>query len=168
MADKIVVMRDGIIEQIGVPLDLYDRPSNLFVASFIGSPSMNLIRGKTDGEAFSSASGLRMPLSRDAREALQGRSAVYGVRPEHFRLVSSDTTGCVALEVVVVEPMGSETQVVVRGPGTKSGSKDATSQDLVCVFRERVSARPGETIYVVPDVEKVHLFDAESGIRVDS
>ncbi|MCJ9672216.1 MULTISPECIES: ABC transporter ATP-binding protein [unclassified Neorhizobium] len=167
MADKIVVMHDGMVEQIGAPLDLYDHPNNLFVASFIGSPSMNFIRGKVHGDTFVGASGLRMPLSKHAVRALKGRKAVYGIRPEHFRLVTRETTGCVALEIVVVEPMGAETQVVVRAPGTKPGSEDGANKDLVCVFRERVAARPGETIYVAPEVDKVHLFDAESGIRVD-
>lgn len=164
MADKIVVMHDGLVEQIGAPLELYDRPRNLFVASFIGSPSMNFVRGSIKGSKFVSSEGFSLPLPIAAAKALDG-PAIYGVRPEHFRLTSRDAEGAVPVEVVVVEPMGSETQVVVRKPGAVSGSGEKT-QDLVCVFRDRISAKPGETIYVAPEAGKVHLFDADSGLRL--
>ena len=85
MADKIVVMHDGIVEQIGAPLDLYDRPDNLFVAGFIGSPAMNFIRGRIEADGFVADGGLRLPL-RAALAAAAGRPAIYGIRPEHFRL----------------------------------------------------------------------------------
>lgn len=163
MADKIVVMHDGVVEQIGAPLALYDRPRNLFVASFIGSPSMNFVRGSIKHGHFVSNEGFSLPLPSAATKPLCG-PAIYGVRPEHFRLTSRDAEGAVPVEVVVVEPMGSETQVVVRKPGAAPGSGEKT-QDLVCVFRERISAKPGETIYVAPEAGKVHLFDADSGLR---
>ncbi|QCG94538.1 sn-glycerol-3-phosphate ABC transporter ATP-binding protein UgpC [Azospirillum sp. TSA2s] len=150
MASKIVVMRDGAIEQIGAPLDLYDRPDNIFVAGFIGSPAMNFLNGRTEGNTFITQDGFRLPLS-DVAPASE-RAAVYGIRPEHFSL----TDAGVPVEVVVVEPTGSETQIVVR-----SGS-----QEIVCVFRDRVLPKPGETIRILPDAARVHLFDTASGRRL--
>src|SRR6266480_2175856 len=86
MADKIVVLHDGVVEQIGSPLELYDRPENIFVAGFIGSPSMNFLRGtiRVNGAAsFSGPNGIHLPLGA-APAGADGRPAVYGVRPEHF------------------------------------------------------------------------------------
>ncbi|HEX2725850.1 MAG TPA: sn-glycerol-3-phosphate ABC transporter ATP-binding protein UgpC, partial [Beijerinckiaceae bacterium] len=85
MADKIVVMHDGIVEQMGAPLELYDHPDNLFVAGFIGSPAMNFIKGRIDNGGFVADGGLKLPL-RSAPAASAGKPAIYGIRPEHFRL----------------------------------------------------------------------------------
>ena len=110
MADKIVVMHDGIVEQMGAPLDLYDRPANLFVAGFIGSPAMNLARGHASRRrGFVAMAACALPLGARHRR-IDGRPAVYGIRPEHFRLRGDG----VPAEVVVVEPTGSETQVVAK------------------------------------------------------
>ena len=152
MADRIVVMHDGKVEQIGAPLELYDRPINLFVAGFIGSPAMNFIRGRIDGKQFLTESGLRLPI-RSAPPDGAGKPAIYGIRPEHFRLTSDG----IPAEVVVVEPTGTETQVAVKIGG----------QEVICVWRERVAARPGETIHVSPDPAVVHLFDEASGRRLE-
>jgi multiple sugar transport system ATP-binding protein len=151
MADKIVVMHDGIVEQMGAPLDLYDNPANLFVAAFIGSPSMNLLKGKIVGNGFETEGGTVWPIGKHPVGS-DGLAAVLGIRPEHFRL---DPNGLKA-EVSVVEPMGSETQVVVHCGG----------QDLTCIFRERISAKPGETIGITPDTSVTHLFDAATGKRL--
>ena len=154
MADKIVVMHDGIVEQMGEPLELYDNPSNLFVAGFIGSPAMNLLEGKLtiNGTAtFQTLNGVSLPIGGRPR-ASDGQSVIYGVRPEHF-LLSDDG---VPAEVVVLEPTGSETQAQLRIGG----------QEVTGVFRERLSAKPGETIRVMPRPDLVHLFDPGSGKRL--
>lgn len=151
MADKIVVMRDGRIEQIGAPLDLYDRPANRFVAEFIGSPAMNVLEGRIQGGSFVTASGIHLPLPQAAAPH-EDCSAFYGVRPEHLQAVESG----LPVEVVVVEPTGSETQVVAK----------LGSETISCVFRDRMHARPGETIHVMPHVSRVHLFDAKEGNRL--
>jgi multiple sugar transport system ATP-binding protein len=151
MADRIVVMHDGIVEQIGAPLDLYDRPVNLFVAGFIGSPAMNMIRGTIRGGGFEAEHGNRLPLGR-APAASEGRRAIYGIRPEHLHL-SPDG---VPVTVMVVEPTGAETQAVVK----------AGDEQLVCVFRERISAKPGEIIRVAPEPGLIHLGDADAGRRL--
>ncbi|MBN9335825.1 sn-glycerol-3-phosphate ABC transporter ATP-binding protein UgpC [Devosia sp.] len=147
MADKIVVMRDGVIEQIGAPLDLYDRPLNTFVASFIGSPSMNFIEGTMTAEGFKTSDGIVLGVAEGAPGA-----TTYGIRPEHLHLADDG----VEIEVVVIEPTGSETQVVCR----------LGSQTITGIFRERLKVAPGDKIRVKPDLSVVHLFDA-SGMRVN-
>ena len=151
MADKIVVMHDGIVEQIGEPLDLYDRPANLFVAGFIGSPAMNFMKGRIEGGRFVADSGATLPIANGAA-AKSGRAS-YGFRPEHLTVAPDG----VETRVVVIEPTGSETQVVVECGG----------QELVCVFRERIAAQPGETLRIKPDPTLVHLFDETSGQRLN-
>ena len=143
MADKIVVMRDGIIEQMGSPLVLYDRPVNTFVAGFIGSPSMNFLEGEVTPQGFKTRDGIILPLQQN-----QGEATTYGVRPEHLKL---DPNAGIPAEVVVVEPTGSETQVLMR----------IGNQQVVGIFRERISAKPGETIKVTPDLAVIHLFNKE-------
>jgi len=154
MADKIVVMHDGIVEQIGAPLDLYDRPANLFVAGFIGSPAMNMIKGRLDPNdptKFITTSDVALPVGRVPDNAV-GRDLVYGVRPEHFSVTD---TGLEA-RVIVVEPTGSETQVVFELAG----------QEMVVVFRERILAKPGEHLQLKIEAPATHLFDAETGQRL--
>jgi len=151
MADKIVVMNNGNIEQAGRPLDLYDKPANLFVAGFIGSPAMNMVKGTVAGGAMRMDDGTEWPLPMNGSRPKDG-PAIYGVRPEHLRL---DPQGIPAT-VQVVEPTGSETQVLMRIGG----------QPVIGAFRERVSARPGEILPVRPDTALVHLFDQQSGQRL--
>ncbi len=151
MADKIVVMHDGIVEQMGAPLDLYDRPNNLFVAGFIGSPAMNFVKGTINASGFQADGGFALPVG-NAPAASEGRPVVYGLRPEHIRI---DPQG-VPAEVIVIEPTGSETQVVLRAGG----------QDIIAVFRERMTAKPGETIPIAPTLAVAHLFDGENGQRL--
>ncbi|WP_377298326.1 ABC transporter ATP-binding protein [Rhizobium sp. SGZ-381] len=156
MADKIVVMHDGRVEQIGTPLQLYDHPNNLFVAGFIGSPAMNMIKGRIDAEnpeILVAADGTRLPLPRPFPEAV-GRDLVYGLRPEY---ISLNGTGFKA-EVVVIEPTGYETQIIVRFGGA----------EVTCVFRERIDVRPGESISIAIDQAHVHLFDEKTGMRISA
>jgi multiple sugar transport system ATP-binding protein len=148
MADKIVVLNAGNIEQIGAPLDLYDRPANQFVAGFIGSPAMNFISGKIENGTFKAA-GIDLPLE----GKLPDGAAVYGIRPEHFALSENGLTA----EVLIVEPMGSETQVTMKlGEATVIG-----------IFRERVIAEPGSTLNLALDTANVHLFDTQTGQRLN-
>src|SRR6516165_9555076 len=155
MADKIVVMHDGIVEQIGAPLELYDKPQNLFVAGFIGSPSMNFLPGvvRANGQIeFEGKGGVRMPLV-SAPSGSDGREAVYGVRPEHFALAHDGAE----VVVQVVEPTGSEVQVVAQLGGT----------EVIAAFRERHPFKPGDKIRLKPNPQLVHLFDAASGQRLN-
>jgi multiple sugar transport system ATP-binding protein len=155
MADQIVVMHDGHIEQIGGPLDLYDRPANRFVAGFIGSPAMNFLDGSVDGNVMVTASGARLALPAH-HQAPQGRAVVYGIRPEHMDMAEANDPIGFSAEVVVVEPTGSETQVFVR----------VGTQLLVAVFRERHEFKPGQMVRMRPHAERAHLFDPTSGQRI--
>ncbi|HEX3060643.1 MAG TPA: sn-glycerol-3-phosphate ABC transporter ATP-binding protein UgpC [Usitatibacter sp.] len=155
MADLIVVMRDGIVEQRGGPLELYDRPANLFVAGFIGSPAMNFVPGKVRANAIEMGEGVTVPMPRGAR-GTDGQAVIFGARPEHLSLASNGAG--LPATVVVVEPTGADTQVFAKFGGA----------DLTAVFRERHDFKPGETIRLVPDHERTHLFDAESGKSLKS
>jgi multiple sugar transport system ATP-binding protein len=150
MADRIVVMNDGRIEQIGSPLELYDHPANLFVAGFIGSPAINILAGKAEQGGFVASDGTCIALPLLARGA-DGGDVTMGIRPEHFRI---DPQGLKA-EIITVEPTGSETQVFLRLAG----------HDMVGVFRERITATPGETLRLGVDPSGVHFFDSKTGLR---
>jgi multiple sugar transport system ATP-binding protein len=151
MADKIVVMHDGIVEQIGAPLDLYDRPANLFVAGFIGSPAMNFLKGTVEPDGFRTTDGILLPLQ-SAPPTTPRRPAVYGVRPEHFVLSKEGVPATVS----VIEPTGSEMQIVAQ----------IGSHEIICVFRERITPRPGDMIHIMPNPALVHIFDEQTGKRL--
>jgi multiple sugar transport system ATP-binding protein len=149
LADRIVVMNAGRIEQTGAPLDLYDRPANTFVAAFIGAPSMNLFQGAIHDGAFVSDAGLTQRVAAHGRE---GRRVVLGIRPEHLTLAGDGHEARVA----VVEPTGTETLAFLKMGG----------QDAVAAFRDRPAIRPGETVRLAAEPDRVHLFDAETGARI--
>jgi multiple sugar transport system ATP-binding protein len=153
MADKIVVMRDGRIEQVGAPLELFDRPANLFVAGFIGSPSMNLLPGVVRGgrQPFVDIGGMPFPMPPD-KSVEDGRSVIYGIRPEHLEIHPDG----VEARISVVEPTGSETMVFLR----------FGDRELVALFRERQDFELDDTLRLRPRIDKVHLFDADSGQRI--
>ena len=149
LADRIVVMQSGYIEQIGTPLELYDHPQNEFVATFIGAPSMNLLSGKLS-ERKIHVGGLEF----DGPDGGGGGGGAVnvGVRPEHLRLAD---TG-LPMTVKVVEPTGSETLVFLNYEG----------QDVTAVFRERHQFSSGQTIHLQPDPDQLHVFNAETGKRI--
>jgi len=161
MADRIVVMHDGIIEQIGTPLELYDRPCNLFVAQFIGSPAMNVFDGvlqREGGSTAVSALGSLWPVTGLGSLAggSHGQKVHYGIRPGD--LVLADTG--IAAEVVVVEPTGAETELLLQiGAG-------ATAQQLTLVMHGRTNAQPGDTVHLAIDGAMAHVFDGQSGQRL--
>jgi multiple sugar transport system ATP-binding protein len=151
MADKIVVMHDGVVEQMGSPLDVYDQPMNLFVAGFIGSPAMNFIEGTFEGGDIPSVvaeDGTRFKVM-NGGGASHGQQVVLGIRPEHLTISEEGSPG----EVVVVEPTGSETQVIIRLGG----------QDVTGAFRERHLFRPGERVHFHAQPDLIHLFDRNTG-----
>jgi len=154
MADQIVVMRDGIVEQRGEPLELYDHPANVFVAGFIGSPAMNFLPGifrRAAGAAsVELAGGERVEVPARV-QASEGQQVLFGARPEHLAL-AGDGQGLRGT-VVVVEPTGADTQVFAKVEGT----------EVTAVFRERHDFKAGAPIRLRPDPERCHLFDAASG-----
>ncbi len=156
MADRIVVMRDGYVEQIGSPLELYDRPSNLFVAGFIGSPGMNFIPGTVLDAlqpAFRSESGLVLPLPTGI-PVTPGQALIVGIRPEHIGVRQGDIEAIVEL----IEPTGAETQITFRLGGTP----------VIASVRERFDKHPGEKVLLQMDLSAVHVFDAKTGARLEA
>lgn len=153
MADKIVVMQGGVVEQFGRPLDVYDRPANVFVAGFIGSPAMNLIKGYVRGSQFVADEGPTFDLG-ETGSTWDGKRVVCGIRPED--IVFTDSGSGTSARVVVVEPTGSETHVILR----------AGQVDISVVCRERVSAKSGDTLHVISSHSKMHLFDEATGNRL--
>src|SRR5882724_596294 len=157
MADRIVVLQDGRVAQIGAPIELYDRPANLFVAGFIGSPTMNVLTGtlkRSNGAAWVETDDRqRLPLPSSVAGA-EGQKVAYGVRPEHFAL--SDAPEALAANVEVVEQTGIDVLVFARFAGAP----------LCSLFRERHVLTPGQPIRLMPQLSAVHLFDARSGERI--
>uniref|UniRef100_E1TIJ2 ABC transporter related protein n=1 Tax=Burkholderia sp. (strain CCGE1003) TaxID=640512 RepID=E1TIJ2_BURSG len=160
MADRIVVMNAGRIEQIGRPLELYDRPENLFVASFLGSPSMNFAEGvvvkhaHASGLALKLADGSEIVLERAPASATTGAKVTLGVRPEHIETVTQ--TPDVTMQVEVIEPTGAETHLYGKIGG-----------NTWCVTtRQRSEMQPGERVTLRLPAAHIHLFDTESGRRL--
>ena len=152
MADRIVVMRAGRLEQSGPPLDLYDRPVNVFVAGFIGSPAMNLLPGTAGDGRVTLASG--PVVTTDAR----GDGAViYGIRPEHLDLVAADTPGAIAGQVTLVESTGTAEFVAVQAGKTP----------LHALFTDRPNLKRGDTVWLRPRAGLSHLFDAKTEARIE-
>jgi multiple sugar transport system ATP-binding protein len=152
MADKIVVLHDGRVEQIGAPLDLYDSPANQFVAGFIGSPSMNFMKGRIaggDAPVLVTSSGFKFPVGAMPLSG-KDKDVILGVRPEHVRLGGAMS---IPAKILVVEPTGSETHLTAVVDG----------HEFVCVFRERIKAQAGEEIRLSFSDAQLHLFDAETG-----
>ncbi|HXT09263.1 MAG TPA: sn-glycerol-3-phosphate ABC transporter ATP-binding protein UgpC [Roseiarcus sp.] len=155
MADRIVVLRDGSVEQIGSPLEVYDRPANSFVGGFIGSPAMNMLNGRIEGgdrPRFLTNDGLAIVLP-SAPHAALGRAITLGVRPEHLTVGGPSAF---AAQVEIVEPTGAETVLNVSWG----------SASLVCVLHARVAARPGETLPLGFDGAPLHFFDAATGVAL--
>lgn len=149
MADRIVVMHDGIVEQIGTPLELFDRPGNLFVAQFIGSPAMNVFEGTLRGGAVD-ALGMRWPLP--AALGSEGQLVHYGIRPTDLSLADAG----IPAQVVVVEPTGAETELLLQ----------VGTQQFIVVLHGRTDAQPGQTVHLAVDAAKAHVFDRASGARL--
>jgi len=148
MADKIVILRDGYIEQEGSPLEVYDKPANLFVAEFIGSPSMNLLKGEVTSNGVLLGEGTLLPLP-PVHNARHGQKVVYGIRPEHLTLGTAGTPA----KVVVVEPTGPEMHIYA----------DMGGQEVCAITQDRVSLSRDQMVGLTPRLDKVHLFDTESG-----
>jgi multiple sugar transport system ATP-binding protein len=155
MADRIVVMQGGHVEQSGAPLELYDRPANAFVAGFLGSPAMNfipgaLIAGDRPGLRLEGGSVFEV---RSFPAELAGKDIIFGIRPEDIRIVADDG---IEATVGIVEPTGAETHVTARACG----------QDVTLVLKDRAEVVPGQKIRLSFIAARSHFFDAENGRRL--
>jgi multiple sugar transport system ATP-binding protein len=154
MADRIVVMHAGNVEQVGTPLELYDRPANTFVAGFIGSPAMNLLPGTIYNGTVQTADG--QCIAPSTQRGQNGQRVIVGIRPQHLAITNDNGSVGVSGTVAVLEPTGAETQIFVE---YQAGT-------LTAVVRERCSFAPGTPVTLLPQPGSVHLFDAESGRRL--
>jgi len=157
MADRIVAMRDGVVQQVGTPLDIYDRPANMFVASFIGSPAMNFLRGtlvRRGNGATASVGGVEIGLPVPP-PGVDGMPVVLGVRPEHI-VVTDDPNAPITAKVDLVEPMGVTTLLHASFAG----------EDLKILSLERPKVSPGAPIRLNLLRDKLHVFDAASELRI--
>jgi len=160
MADRIIVMNGGRVEQIGEPLSLYDRPANVFVAGFLGSPAMNLFSGRverTDAAIalkLESGAVIRLPTGRDPEQL--GNAVIVGIRPEHLLIAEPPQIPNLEAVVAVVEPTGADTLAMLRlGP-----------TNISVLFRDRVTLAPGAILPLRFAPNRLHLFDAETGMRI--
>jgi multiple sugar transport system ATP-binding protein len=157
MADRIVVMREGRIEQMGRPLDLYDQPANKFVASFIGSPAMNFLEGTVvvhnSVMYFRSRNGMLIKLEA-AHARLMDQAVTLGIRPEHIELATVEEGGSIPMTISVIEPTGGEATFILR----------AGKDELVVVKNGRHGLSPGETVWIRPMAEHLHFFDEQENI----
>jgi len=155
MADHVVVMRQGVIEQQGAPLELYDRPANQFVAGFIGSPAMNFVPARAGADGQSLVLDLDPPQTlQSPKPVAAGRALTVGIRPEHLQL-SGEADAALRLPVGSVESTGAATYVTT-----------ATQPELVIVLNSRVTIRPGEMLPLHFDPSHLHLFDKETQVRL--
>ncbi len=163
MGDRIAVMNEGKLQQLDTPQRLYDNPANRFVATFIGSPSMNVFPSQVvsvDGEVSVVADGFRVSLPPERAEGLRpyiGKEVLFGIRPEHMQVREFAETvhdgNTVNLMVELVEPLGSETLIHLAGPG---------GETIVSRADPRTRARRGEEVEIVVDTSQVHAFDPET------
>lgn len=154
MADTIVVLNDGHIAQMGAPLEVYKNPNSAFVAGFIGSPEINLMAAKSMGEKahyVALSDGTQMPLAAPLGLA-EGSPVTYGIRPQHIGISEQGVTG----DVVVVEPTGEDQNLTVHVAG----------QDISVVAAGNRDFAAGDKITIQPDVDRVLLFDPETGSRL--
>ena len=157
LGDRVVVMQDGVILQVGPPLEIYRRPVNRFVAGFIGAPAMNFIEGTVDAE------GTSLKVSGDLRLLLPGpqaprRRLALGIRPQHLQPVAVGSPASVPVTVRFSEPLGEETDLTLDGPG---------GIELLARLRLETQPPAGETMSLGFQPDMVHLFDQASGERVN-
>jgi multiple sugar transport system ATP-binding protein len=163
MGDRVAVLKDGVLQQVDTPLALYDKPANLFVAGFIGSPAMNLLTAKTAGDGTASVDGFTLPIDRAAAAKATG-DITLGVRPESWRLAADGEDGY-PVKVAVVEELGAD--AYLYGTPTQGAS---TEGGLLAQVVARIDARlplsKGETVRLTTTPEKIHVFDTATGARL--
>ncbi|WP_103064000.1 ABC transporter ATP-binding protein [Actinomyces qiguomingii] len=172
MGDRIAVLKDGILQQVGTPREMYDKPANDFVAGFIGSPAMNLGRFTVDG-GVASIGAARVPLSRatlDAMTPADNNKIVIGFRPESLEVVSAEDEHSIPVRLSFVEELGSDAYIYgelvgAEGSEDKLGSGEDSSQIIVRV-PPRTAPEPGETVYVRIKPGEEHIFSASTGERL--
>ena len=157
LGDRVALLRAGTLEQVGPPLELYRRPANRFVATFLGSPAINLWPATLGGDGTIRAAGIDIPLDRVSREAVLGTGRLeVGVRPEDVSVAKRAAPGAAEACVLVVEPMGNETIVTLEREGAR----------IVARAPADLTVEPGATLWFAPAADRALFFDAETGRRL--
>jgi multiple sugar transport system ATP-binding protein len=154
MADRIAIMNDGKLQQVGTPLECYHQPTNEFVAGFIGSPSMNFLDVTADGDTLVHG-GFSYELRGDTRSALSGVADQYrlGIRPETIQIADDDETNVIVAKVNAIEPMGDQTHLYV----------DVGGETVTVTMDGKLTFEPGETVRLTFEETDLHLFDIDTG-----
>jgi ABC-type sugar transport system ATPase subunit len=168
MGDRICVMNDGEIKQVNRPIDIYESPADIFTAGFVGLPQMNFLNGRvvastgSSGLDFISTSDHPIVISLEKNEEQaarlnEGMEVVLGVRPEHFILCGKEDVGAVEAVVEVREPLGAESFIYLRLPSGES---------LVIRLKGMINLEVGHSLFIKPDLNEIHLFNASTKERV--
>ena len=171
MGDRIAVLKDGLLQQVGSPRDMYDTPANVFVAGFIGSPAMNIGAFHIEGDTAVHGDA-RIPVARAVLDSLTGNSVTIGFRPESLNVVPAATPGAIPVRVDLVEELGSDAFVYGEVTGSagadgKVGSGDDSNQVVVRVD-PRTSPKIGDVLHVQIKPGEQHMFDSATGLRIDA
>ena len=160
MGDRVAVLKDGLLQQNDTPLNLYDRPNNLFVAGFIGSPAMNLLEGKITNTGID-VGAYTVPLEASVRTKLGNEtSATIGIRPEAFNIVGAEENG-LSVEVAVVEELGADAYLY----GLLNGGTDE-QKEIIARIDARRPPEKGAKVKLAADPERIHVFNSTSGDRL--
>jgi multiple sugar transport system ATP-binding protein len=158
MGDRVAVLDRGVLQQCATPKDLFTDPVNRFVAGFIGSPQMNLLEARLDGEVARYGT-LTVPLTPAQRAALTSDAVTIGVRPEDWRLASE---GGLEVQIAVVEELGSESFLY----GVDPAAETVTAKPIVARDEGLSRTRAGDRVHLVPRPDRIHLFDGVTGARL--
>ncbi|WP_435770536.1 ABC transporter ATP-binding protein [Nocardioides sp. SYSU DS0651] len=167
MGDRVAVLKDGLLQQVDTPLALYDRPANVFVAGFIGSPAMNLLTGSTAGDGAALVDGVEIPLPRSVAAASSGE-VTLGIRPESWRLAGPDEAGY-PVTVQVVEELGADAYLYATPASFSIADRPAGEMvpQVVARVDGRTGLHRGQEVRLVADPAAVHVFDTGSGLRLN-
>src|SRR5690606_8648500 len=160
LADRLVVMHDGVAEQIDTPMAVYSRPATTYVAGFIGSPAMNMLPAESAGNRGLTLTNGAVVKPRGTRLPEAGRKVILGVRPEHLVLVAPGNAD-LELDVIAIETLGADTLAHGKLPGAANGDGD-----LVARLPGSVSVKPGDRLPLAIGPGMAHLFDAGTGARL--
>jgi multiple sugar transport system ATP-binding protein len=153
-----------VLQQVDTPLALYDRPANLFVAGFIGSPAMNLLTAKTSGDGLAVVDGYELPIDRSAAAKSSG-AITLGVRPESWRVAGDGEAGY-PVQVAVVEELGADAYLYATPAGVSDKPMDGVLPQIVARLDGRQQLQRGQEVRLTADPRAVHVFDTESGARL--
>jgi multiple sugar transport system ATP-binding protein len=165
MGDRVAVMKDGVLQQVDTPLRLYDKPANLFVAGFIGSPAMNLLEATTTGEGTALVDGTEFAIDR-AAAAHSSSQVTLGIRPEAWRMAGEGESGY-PIRVAVVEELGSDSFAYGTPNDAAPDYRDGELRQVIARVPGRGALHHGSVVRLVADPADIHVFDTVTGDRLN-